>query len=263
MVSMSTMVRVLWGCSFALQVAVLAVMIGKKQYRQFPAIFSYIMISSLQAPVVYLVYSWKGFDSWPAFWTGWISQSVVVMARWAAVCELCHAILGQFQGIWQLAWRTLAALGGLALLTALILGGHDFVRAFSTFDLGLELSIATVLVGFFLFARYYQVRIEPSLRSIGIAFCLYSCFRSFNDTVLQTFLRNYANTWNLVDEVTYLATLILLGSAVYVLRQDRVSKIVLLPQRTYAELVPQVNERLVALNERLSRLLSSDEAGKA
>jgi hypothetical protein len=148
------------------------------------------------------------------------------------------------------------------LLVALPLGRHDFVRLLSTFDLGLELSMATVLVGFFLFARYYRVEVQHSLRSIGIAFCLYSIFRAFNDSVLQTFLRNYSNTWNVVDEVTYIATLTLLGSAVYVLRSEDVRKVVLLPRTAYAELTPQVNERLKALNERLNRLLNSKEAGK-
>jgi len=208
------------------------------------------------------VYFFKGFGSWPAYWTAWISQAVIVTARWLAVCELCRNVMGQFQGIWALAWRVLAALGSLALLVALVLGRHDFVRLVSTFDLGLELSMATVLVGFFLFARYYRVEVQNSLRSMGIAFCLYSIFRAFNDSVLQTFLRNYSNTWNVVDEVTYIATLTLLGSAVYVLRSEDERKVVLLPRTAYAELAPQMNERLKALNERLNRLLNSKEAGK-
>ena len=259
---MAEMVKVLWGLTIALELAVLLLMAGKRQYRDFPAIFIYLLSNLIQVPIIFAVYFFKGFTSWPAFWTAWISQAVIVTARWLAVCELCRNVLGQFQGIWALAWRVLAVLGSLALLAALVLGRHDFVRLISTFDLGLELSMATVLVGFFLFARYYRVEVQNSLRSIGIAFCLYSIFRAFNDSVLQTFLRNYANTWNVVDEVTYIATLTLLGSAVYVFGSEEVRKVVLLPQTAYAELTPQVNQRLKALNERLSQLLNSKGAGK-
>ena len=65
-----------------------------------------------------------------------------------------------------------------------------------------------------------------------------------------------------MDEVTYIATLTLLGSAVYVFGSEEVQKVVLLPQTAYAELTPQVNQRLKALNERLSQLLNSKGTGK-
>ena len=257
------MVKIVWGFTIAIQCAVIVFMVWKKQYRDFPAIFVYMLVNLAQSPVLYAVYSIKGYVSWPAFWTGWISQAIVVIARWAAVCELCWNVLGQFQGIWALTWRVLAVLGGVVLLLAILLGGHDFVRLVSTLDLGLEISMSTVLVVFFLFARYYRVPMEISLRSIGTAFCLYSIFRAFNDLVLQTFLRDYANTWNLVDEVTYFATLVLLGSAIYLLRSESVRKVILLPQSAYAELAPKVNDRLEALNERLGRLLNTKGTDKA
>ena len=263
MSTLTNWAKVLWGCALAVQLTVFGIMIGKKQYKEFPTIFSYVLISLLQSPVLYLVYSIKGYGSWTAYWMAWISQGIVVIFRWAAVCELCYAILGEFRGIWGLAWRVLAVFGVLALLTALLLGGHDFQHLINTFDLGLQFSIATVMVVLFLFARYYQVEVETSLKSIGIAFCLYSCFRSLNDTVLQTLWRNYAGTWTVIDEVTYVATLALIGSAVYVLRPQPKRRIVLLPQSTYAEFAPQVNERLWALNKRLNQLLSSKETEKA
>ncbi len=259
---MADTVKILWALGIGIQLAVFLTMTGKKLYRDFPAIFFYLLIGLVQTLIMYAIYAVKGYGSWTAYWVGWTSQAIVVIARWVAVCELCRNALGQFQGIWALTWRVLAVLGSLALFVALALGGHDFVRLISTFDLGLELSMATVLVGFFIFAQYYRVSIQESLRSIGVAFCLYSIFRAFNDLVLQTFLRKYANTWNLVDEVTYIATLTLLGSAVYVLRSETVRKVVLLPRTAYADLAPQMNERLKALNERLDDLLRSKEAGK-
>ena len=263
MLALTNVMKVLWACALALQVAVLAIMIGKKQYKEFPFIFLYVLFGLLQSPVLYLVYAIYGFGSWPAYWTAWISQGVVLIFRWAAVCELCSTILGQFRGIWGRAWRVLTVFGALALLTALVLGRHDLKSLISTFDLGLQLSIATVMASFFLFARYYQVEVQTSLRSIGIAFCLYSCFRSVNDAVLQTLWRNYASTWTVLDQVTFAATLVLIGSAVYVLGSQPKRKIVLLPQTSYAQFAPQMSERLRILNERLDELLGPKEAGKA
>jgi len=254
---------VLWICNIALEVAVPFLMAWKRHYRTFPAIFLYLVINLLQAVVVYAVYLRKGYNSWPAFWTYWISQGVVVLARWTAVSELCRLILGQYKGIWALAWRVLAVLGGSAMLLALTLGGHNFVRIISTFDLSLEVSMGIVLLAFFFFAGYYKVVIENSLRTMAIAFCLYSLFRAFNDLVLQSFLRGYASTWNLVDETTYFATLMLLGSAVYLFGSVSIPRVVLLPRSAYAEIAPQINARLSLLNERLSEFLRSKQAGKA
>ena len=262
MTGMATIIRVLWAISIATGLLIVLIMTAKKQYRDFSAIYAYLLLNLAQAAVIYWVYSTKGFSSWPAYWTGWISQGLIVLARWFAVCELCRAILGQFEGIWALSWRVLAFLGAIVLIVAIAIGGHDFVRLINTFDLGIELSIASVLVGFFLFARFYNVRIEQSLRSIGIAFCLYSCFRSFNDSFLQKFLQTYAPTWTLVDEVTHVATLVLIGSALYVLQERPIHRINLLPRAAYGEIIPMTNDRLVALNQRLRELLKSSAGGK-
>ena len=81
--------------------------------------------------------------------------------------------------------------------------------------------------------------------------------------MLQKFLHNYASSWNLVDEVTYLATLVLIGSAFYVMQERPVLKINLLPRAAYGEVIPMTNDRLAALNQRLSELLKSGAAEKA
>lgn len=260
---MPALLKILWILNITLEVFVPFLMAWKRQYRSFPAIFGYLLINLTQGAAIYFVFKWKGYNSWPAFRTYWISQAVVVTARWTAVCELCLVILGQFKGIWALAWRVLLLIGLGSLLLAIGLGGHDFVKIVTTFDLGLEISMAAVLVVFFLFARYYKIGIDNPLRSIGIAFCLYSLFRALNDSVLQTLLGKYTTTWSLVDEVTYLATLTLIGSAVYVLGSETSRKVVLLPQGVYSELAPQISNRLQLLNTRLDQILRSKQAGKA
>lgn len=261
--NMAFSLRLIWGGIVGLQIIVLAIMVRKKLFREFPCLFAYLVVALLQTPIIYLVYAVAGYQSWVAYRVGWTSQSVVVVARWFAVCELCYAILGQYRGIWALAWRALVAFGSASLFAALFWGGHDFIRLVSTFDLAIELSAATVMTVFFLFVRFYEVDVIAPLRSITLAFCLYSCFRALNDVVLQKFLRTYTETWNLTDEITYVATLVLIGSAVYLLRLPSVASVELLPQRVYASFMPQANVRLNVLNEKLRELLGPGTAGKA
>ena len=249
--------RAMWALIVCLQVVVLVTMTARRQFRDLLALYLYICLALCENPVFYVIYSLFGYQSWTAYYAAWIFQAVVVSVRWLAVCQLCYLMLGQFRGIWGIAWRVLVACGVAVLAVAFLFGGHDVVRLVTTFDLSLELSIATVLAVFFAFARYYQVPIIASLRSIGIAFCLYSCFRALNDAVLQKFLHDYSNTWTLFDEVTYVATLALITSAVFILHRLPTQNVRLLPAHAYATFIPQANERLSALNARLSDMLNA------
>src|SRR5689334_18993702 len=119
-------IKIAWLAAIALQLIVLATMTAKKQFRDFPALYGYILINLCQAALVYVIYSQFGYQSWTAYRTVWISQAVVVLARWIFVCQLCYIILGQFRGIWGVAWRVLLAFGAAALALAIWIGGHDF-----------------------------------------------------------------------------------------------------------------------------------------
>src|SRR5579859_3558484 len=116
---MAETLKILWVCGLGLQALILVWLIAKKLYRQFPAVFVYLLVGLLQGPVMYIVYKTKGYASWPAFWAGWISQAVVVTCRWIAVCEVCRTVLRQFEGVWALTRRVLTVLGIFALLLAL------------------------------------------------------------------------------------------------------------------------------------------------
>lgn len=248
--------RSVWVLIVCLQLIVLVTMTARGLFRDLFALYAYVFLALCETPVLYAVYSYFGYRSWTAYYTAWILQAVVVAARWFVVCQLCHLILGQFRGVWGLALGILATCGAAVLILALAVGGHDVVRIVNTLDLSLELSIATVLAVFFAFARYYRVPVVSPLRSIGIAFCLYSSFRALNDAVLQKLLRGYSSTWNLFDEVTYVATLVLIAVAVFLLHRLPSRNVQLLPAHAYASFIPQANERLSSLNDRLSQLLS-------
>src|SRR5215475_14673955 len=118
---MAEILKFLWFLGVGVQLALLALMVVKRVYTGFPAVLAYFIVSIFQAAVMYEIYAIKGFSSWAAFYVGWISQAVLVLTRWLAVCELCRTALGQFEGIWALAWRVLLVLGVVALVVALAL----------------------------------------------------------------------------------------------------------------------------------------------
>ena len=264
MAGMSNLLKFLWVCTLTLQLAVLGLFIARKNFRNQPALFAYLLISVLQSPFVYLVYSVWGYNSnsWTAFRISWISQTLVVASRWVAVCEVCRQILGDFRGIWGITWRLLAGAGAVVFVLGVSFGAHDSRRMAYTFDLGLECSIAFVLTILFFFAMYYHVQVNSSLKTMGVAFCLYSCFRVLNDAIMQSFLHNHSDRWAVVDQITYLATMALLAKAVYAAQPEAIRKIELLPGATYMRLIPQVNDKLSQLNARLSQLLKSETTGK-
>src|SRR5258708_40237178 len=110
--------------SLSLHVPSLLIRTGKKQSRHFPAVYLYLLIALAESPLLYVVYGTNGFYSAAAYWTAWIAQGVVVLARWGAVCELCHTILSQFGGVWALTWRALFDFGSVGLFVSVLVGRH-------------------------------------------------------------------------------------------------------------------------------------------
>ena len=254
--NLSFILRAMWVLIVGLQLIVLATMTVRGLFRDLSALYVYICLALCETPIFYAVYSLFGYQSWTAYYTAWIFQAVTVSARWFVVCQLYYLILGRFRGLWSFALWILAGCGGAVLILALATGGHDVVRIVTTFDLALELSIATTLAVFLAFARYYKISIVPGLRSIGVALCLYSSFRALNDAVLQKLLREYASAWSLFDEITYFATLVLIAAAVFLLHRLPAQNVRLLSAHAYASFIPQANERLSSLNNRLGQMLN-------
>jgi hypothetical protein len=259
--NLSIPLKDLWVLASALQFVVFVVLVARKQLATHPALSAYIVITLLQAAFLYVLYALWGYESQAVYVAAWISQAIVISARSVAVSEICYQILGQYRGVWGLTWRIMATVASGVFVTAITLGRHDLERAVSTIDLGLECSMAAVLVVFFLFTKYYEVEVPEPHKYAGVAFCLYSCFRVLNDAVLQRRMREYSGSWNMVDAVTFLATLLLLMRASFSFQKAAAAKVVLLPRSAYANLVPQMNQRLHALNDRLGQLLKS-ETGK-
>ena len=250
--------KVLWGLNVCLQARLLVLLLDRKNHRIFPFFFGYLLIALLQNIVTMVSYRIWGFSSSSAVRIAWGTQGLVILWRALAVAEICRRVLESYRGIWALAWRMLVGSAILVLLYSLAVASFEWQLLVLNADRGLELTITVVLVTFFLFARYYEITIEPAVRSLAIGFFLYSCFAVLNDTILESWKHRYATHWNLADMLAYLAILLLWNWAVRKRQPEITLGPVLLSHGVYQTLAPEINLRLRLLNEHLNQILGPE-----
>ena len=250
--------QVLWAVTTAASVALLAVLLARKNYRAYPAFTFYISLNLVLGILMFVIYSRLGFTSRVSWYFAWGLQGVAIGARALAVTEVCKHILSRYPGIWALGKRILLGCAGLVVLYSGVAARHRWEVAVPSADRGLELSIAAVIVVLFLFTRYYEVQAESTDRSLAIGFFLYSCFSGVNDTFLERYLHNYAGLWNLLATLAFLASLLLWSWALRNARTVTVGEQSLLPVGVYQSFTPQINLRLRGLNEQLSKIWKTE-----
>lgn len=253
--------QVLWALTFFLNTGLIALLVYRKNYGVLPFFFLYMLVNFFQGIVLFSAYKAWGFSSPEATQIAWSTQGLVSLARAVAVAEICYLVLARFRGIWRLASLLLAASAAVvALYTwALSRGGLKF--AILNMDRGLELVMATVIVLLFLFARYYELVVQSSVRTLAIGFFLYSAFRVLDDSILDRWWRTSGPLWNLIGTLTFLASLLLW---IWALRQKQENvgpEPELFPKDQYHSLSPAINARLKNLNERLGHFWSA-QGGK-
>jgi hypothetical protein len=243
-----------WGLATLLTLLCLGQLFVYGQYRVYRLFSVYLLVNMLQAVVLVLLYQNYGFASRSAWNLGWISQAFVVIARALAAAEICYLTLGNYKGVWALAARILTGCGALVATLALIFGRQGYQFAVLILEIGLEASIATGIVGLFLFARYYGIQILPATQRLGLGLGLLSCCKILNDVVVERFAKSYESTWNFASLLLFVGVL---SIWVWGLRQPATLKLPeprLTAAQTYENLMPQVNQRLEDLNDELSRL---------
>jgi len=89
---------------------------------------------------------------------------------------------------------------------------------------------------------------------VGVGFGLFSCFRILNDLLYERLSRTFGNAWNYGGSAAFVAVMLVW---IWALRKPvaiPMHEPQLRPATAYARLIPQVNERLVALNEQLAQI---------
>lgn len=241
-----------WGLTFSLNAGLVVLLLFRRNYRVFPFFFLYVVLDFLHGIASLASYRIWGFTSVEAMRIAWGSQGFVVLARALAVAEICYRILGKYLGVWKLASRLLLAAMVLVSLYAWGDSRGRWQLGVLNLDRGLELAMATVIVLLFLFAVYYEVGVEPTVRMLTLGFFLFSCFRVLNDTILERWLHHYAGVWNYLGTVAFVATLLLWCWALRRTLPKNALEPELVSQGVYQVLSPEINARLKGLNEQLS-----------
>lgn len=241
----------LWGLTFCFNAALIVLLFSRKNHRVLPLFSLYVFLDFVHGLVVFESYRIWGFTSYESINIAWGTQGVVTVARAMAVAEICHSVLAKFKGVWKLAWRTMVAAAVLVFFYSWAVSRGSWRFAILNIDRGLELAIASSLVFLFLFAKYYEVAVEPVMRTVATGFFLYSGFRVLNDTILERWLHRYAALWNVLGTATFLATLLLWIWALRLTQKQDASEPELLSEDHYRSLSPAINARLKSLNERL------------
>jgi hypothetical protein len=249
---------VTWGLATLLTLILLGRIVSLGQYRDYPLFTAYLLCNLLQTVVGVYLYQWYGFSSMSAFRIGWTTQAFVVVARALAAAEVCHHILGRFRGVWAMSSRMLVVCGALVLAAAVYFGRGGYQFAVMTLEIGLESFIATWVVGLFCFARYYQVQIPETVRMLGLGLGLHSVVKVLNDVVFERLVKAYLIEWNYVATSAFLAVLAIWIWGLWRPVEAGVSEPVTSGLNVYRELMPQVNRRLLELNEQLGQLWQTE-----
>jgi hypothetical protein len=244
----------LWAVTTLLSVGLLGYILLRGQQGKFSFFVLYLSINLGGFFLGAMLYRLYGFEAQITYVALWSLQGLVVLARALAATEFCHHVLGRYLGVWALAIRILLAAGLAVFGLALYFGKDGFKYAVVTLEIGVEAFIAVLVIGTFVFARYYQVAIEPGLKLFGLGFGFYSCLKILNDLILARYLARYATTWNAVGISAFALALLAWIWAVKRVPVEESEAPQLAPAQLYRALVPQVNRRLDELNEQLIRL---------
>lgn len=216
--------EIAWMVTTASEFALVAVMVWRRFYRSHLAFFLYVILALCQSLLGYEVYRIWGIHSLVAAQVIWSSQIVLICARGAAVFEVARQILQKYVIIWRTGRRMMIAVACLVLGYSLLFSGKQYYAAIENADRGMELAVAAVVVTLLLMARYYGVVISTTNRMLCMGFCLYSCAFVINFTLFETRLLEYAQLWNFLNIVIYVATVFLWIKAVDGARETVMSR---------------------------------------
>ena len=245
----------LWGLMVFLNGGLLVLLLYRRNHQVFPSFFAYVLLNFLQCFILFGSYKIWGFNSPVSKRMAWGTQFFVTIARALAVAQICHRVLGRYRGIWALAKRLLVATAVVVLLCSWAISEGSLHFAVLNANRGMELTIASVILLFFLFTRYYGIAVEPAVRTLAVGLFLYSCFYVLNITILEDRLYDYSRLWNERETLAFVATLLIWNWALRERQPQTTFEPEMLSDDIYRTVAPEINERLKAFNEHLSHSL--------
>ena len=258
--TLPTLDLALWAATTLVSLVLISLIFIRRLYREFPFLTAYLGVNLLQTLTQVILYEVYGFESDVTYAAVWGSQAIVVLSRTLATGEFCFRVLGRYAGIWALAMRILLVCGAIVLGLSLYFGKDGFRYGVMTLEITSEAFIATLVVGTFLFAKYYKALLHLNAVLLGLGLGINSCLKILNDAVLSRYGATYAGMWNEVGMVAFAGVLLLWIFAIRATEPVAVSEAELQPVEIYRSLAPQMNRRLAELNEQLVHLFKLEQS---
>ena len=249
-----------WTAGLCLDIGVAALAVRSGLFKRLPVFTCYLFVvaacdvASTLCRVIFPV------RSFPVFYEYWGGQAVMMGMRAASVAEICYRLLGPYRGIWRLCRIFLVAVALFLVVSAGFAAGgqqHSMTMFITLLQRGMELAIAGTLAFSFLFAKYYQVKLERFMALIIGGLMFYSAVQIGNSQFMNQLKGPYFDFYAELSLAAFsISTLIWLAA---VWRPVPELTPVLEPVEADAEALgasrQEVNARLRELNARLSEIL--------
>lgn len=255
--------NLIWALTTIVECMLFAQLARRKYLVKYPWFSVYVASTVVQSALTAALYRATSLSDTQVWKVAWSSQAIVVFLRFRTVVEVTKKILGDYRGIWGLAWRLSFIVGIVVLGNSLLFSKGSWYWITLNVDRGLELSIGAIVVTLLLFARYYRLPIHPLHLTLMIGLCLYSVFFALNYTLLEKYIRELEKFWGFLDVFTYLATLLIWLKAVsfYTESAPQAAPPVI-PKELYGKLSSELNLRLHHLDRQLTQLLRLEDQGR-
>lgn len=264
MAGLSTFLKIIWLASAVLQLAILVLVVVRRNYRAVPTFTWYIGLNLAQAFIMLGVYSHFGFRSEQAYHTYWALEVIIMVVQTLASTELLHRALQDYPGIWELTWRVI-------LVAVIATIGVAWATANSNDQWGLMAAhrgyhsiFAVAFVLCLLLIQRYAISIDMVFKILVGGFCLYSCGTIFADTLLKLQYvkqsKAYAEVWNYSELLLFVVVLVVWIVALRHPVRVRAQQPNFVGGAAYEVMAPQVNAQLRAINDSLRKFFDKEAA---
>jgi len=208
---MTTAELIFWYSSLFLQLLVCALAFWRRLYLRLPVFTIYLTVLVAREAFMYWVYHSAGHTSRLAFFSFWITQTILLAARAAAIGELAWNAARAYAGFRIVLKVVLTGI----ILTLLLWAAFEAVANAShlpqfvlSVERDFELTAAVALVVLLALSAHYQVPVRSTQRLIASGLLVYSLVQVLNNSISSRWLDSYFHSWNVIRAASFHAALV-------------------------------------------------------
>lgn len=227
----------------------------RRVWRVLPCFAVYVVALVIVDTARWIVGLQAGLYSKANSWTYWLTQPVLIIARAAALADICRAALRPYAGIWRLAKPLLMVTATVLMaLAAVRSNAANPITSYILFaERELEFAILLSLVALLLVSRYFGVALDRPLNGIALGMGLYSSYVIIEYTII---LQQFQIPWwvfSVAGSIAYTAAVVIWLRTLWA-----PLPLLVKPELSTAESYEQdslaVGEQMKEVNDRLTQL---------